>query len=143
MKIEATIEIARPPEEVWALIADPRNDPQWCDHVVSVEQIAGDGPGLEARYDVVHQPIRLRGPKPLSMVVTDYDPPRRMSFREQDSDAVFVVTYLLAESGSGSSLTQVDEIEWKLPFPGPQIGRLMVNRGIRGQLAALKRVLEA
>ncbi len=143
MRIGASIEIARPAEEVWALIADPRNDPQWCDHVISVEQVAGDGPELDARYDVVHRPIRLRGPKSLSMAVTEYEPPRRMGLREEDDDAIFEVTYELAKSGAGTRLTQTDDIEWKIPFPGPQIGRLWVNRGIRYQLAALKRVLEA
>ena len=143
MRIQASIEIARTRDDVWAFISDPRNDAKWCDHVVSVEQVAGDGPGPDARYAVVHRPIKLRGEKRMEMAVTEFDPPLRMGLREEEDDAIFEVTYELTESGTGTTLEQTDEIEWKIPFPGPQIGRLMVNRGIRQQLAALKRVLEA
>jgi uncharacterized protein YndB with AHSA1/START domain len=143
VRVAASIEIARSPEEVWELIADPRNDAKWCAHVVSVEQVTGDGPGPDARYDVVHRPVKLRGEKRMEMAVTEFDPPRRMGLREEEDDAIFEVTYELAEAGSGTRLTQTDEIAWKIPFPGPQIGRLMVNRGIRQQLVELKRVLES
>ena len=143
MRIDATTEIARPLEEVWAFVSDLRNDARWCADVISVEQISGDGPGPGAKYDVVHRPVKLRGPKPLAEEITEFEPPRRMRIREEDGDAVFVVAYELAEVPGGTELTQVDEIDWKIPFPGPQIGRLMVARGMKRQLAALKRLLEA
>ena len=34
-KIDQTIVIEHPPEEVWAYIADARNDPAWWDKVLS------------------------------------------------------------------------------------------------------------
>ena len=34
----------RTPEQVWEFVADARNDPRWCEKVVSVEQVAGEGP---------------------------------------------------------------------------------------------------
>jgi hypothetical protein len=108
-----------------------------------VEQIAGDGPGGEARYRVLHRPIRRRKAKELSVTVEEYEPPRQLRLREEDDDAIFEVTYRLVEAGDGTELTQIDEIDWKVPFPGPQIGRFMVSRDIQRQLAALKRLLEA
>ena len=143
MRIETTITIERTPEEVWAFIADPRNDPRWCAKVVSVEQVRGQGPGRGARYEVLHRPVRLRKPKPLSVSVEEWDPPLHLLMREEDNDAVFAVTYRLTEAGSATALAQIDEIEWKVPFPGPQIGRRMVRRDIERQLATLKRVLES
>jgi uncharacterized protein YndB with AHSA1/START domain len=143
MRIEKSVGIVRPPEEVWTFIADARNDPQWCDKVDSVDQIAGEGPGREARYRVLHRPVRLRKAKELAVTVEEYEPPRQLHFREDDDDATFEVTYRLAETAEGTELTQIDEIDWKIPFPGPQIGRVMVGRDIQRQFAALKRLLEA
>ena len=37
MRVEETIGIARPPETVWAVVADPHNDPRWCRTVKSVD----------------------------------------------------------------------------------------------------------
>jgi uncharacterized protein YndB with AHSA1/START domain len=143
VRIEKSVSIARSPQEVWTFIADARNDPQWCDKVDSVEQIAGDGPGGEARYRVLHRPIRRRKAKELSVTVEEYEPPRQLRIREEDDDAVFEVTYRLIEANQDTELTQIDEIEWKIPFPGPQIGRLMVSRDIERQFASLRRLLEA
>jgi uncharacterized protein YndB with AHSA1/START domain len=134
--------IARPRGAVWAFIADPLNDPQWCDKVDSVDQIAGEGPA-QAQYRVLHRPIRLRKAKELAVTVEEYEPPRRLCLREEDDDAIFEVTYRLAETDEGTELTQIDEIDWKIHFPGPQIGRLMVSRDIQRQFATLKRLLEA
>ena len=43
MTIELTygesIDIAGPPEAVWAVVADPRKDSQWCRKVKAVEAI--------------------------------------------------------------------------------------------------------
>src|SRR5688572_10923801 len=126
--IERTIMVARPVDEVWAYIADPRNDPKWCDKVVSVEQLAGDGPGPNTGYRVVHRPVRLKKPKELAVTVEEYDPPRRMRVREEDDDGVFNVVYDLEPAGEGTRLTQRDQIEWKIPKFQRPIARRMVSR---------------
>jgi uncharacterized protein YndB with AHSA1/START domain len=143
MRIEKTVDIARPVDEVWAFIADARNDPRWCDKVDSVEQIAGEGPGSQARYRTLHRPIRLRKAKELAVTVEECEAPRRLRLREEDDDAVFHVLYRLEESSEGTSLTQTDEIEWKIPIPARPIGRVMVSRDIQRQFSALKRLLES
>ena len=142
MRLETRVMIERSPEEVWAFVAELRNDPNWCDKVDSVEQVAGDGPGLNASYRVLHRPVRMRRAKELAVIVEHFEPPRRLRLREEDSDAVFAVTYELVKTDGGTNLTQVDEIQWKVPFPGPQIGGLMVRRDIQRQFSALKSVLE-
>jgi carbon monoxide dehydrogenase subunit G len=72
MKIEKTIGIARPLEEVWAFVSDTRNDPQWCVKVDSVEQTEGEGPGSQARHRVLHRPVRFKGAKELTVTVEEY-----------------------------------------------------------------------
>ena len=47
-----SIEIARPPEAVWAVVADPRNDPRWCRKVKSVEAAGERG------WTVTHRRFR-------------------------------------------------------------------------------------
>ena len=37
MAVERSIEIARPPEEVFAFLADARNDPRWCASVIACD----------------------------------------------------------------------------------------------------------
>ncbi len=54
MRVEEAIGVARPPETVWALVADPRNDPRWCRTVKSVDVVG------ERRWRVMHKPIPLR-----------------------------------------------------------------------------------
>jgi uncharacterized protein YndB with AHSA1/START domain len=142
MRIEKTIVIEHPVDKVWEYIADGRNDPQWCDKVVSVQQVTGAGPGPDASYRVVHRPVRLKKPRQLAVTVQEFDPPRRMRVREEDDDGVFTVTYDLAPAGEATRLTQRDQIEWRIPRFQLPIARRMVSRDIENQFAALKRVLE-
>jgi uncharacterized protein YndB with AHSA1/START domain len=142
MEIERMIVIERAAQEVWDYIADPRNDPQWCDKVQSVEQLEGDGPGPGARYKVMHRPIPMRKPKELTVTVEEFEPPSRMRIREEDEDGVFDVTYELESAGDGTRLTQRDRIDWKLPRFQQPLARRLVTRDIAHQFAALKRRLE-
>ena len=143
MEIEKTIVIGRPVEEVWAFIADARNDPRWCKKVESVDQVSGDEPGPQARYRVLHRPIPLKKPKELAVTVDEYSPPSRLRLREEDDDGVFNVTYELEPLADGTRLTQHDRIEWKIPRFQYPIARRMVSRDIANQLSGLKRRLEA
>jgi len=51
MRIEESVEIARPREDVWKFVADPANDPLWCSKVKSVELVE---PGV---WSVLHKPV--------------------------------------------------------------------------------------
>ena len=142
MPIEQVVTIARQRQDVWSFIADARNDPVWCEKVVSVEQVAGAGPGPGARYRVMHAPRPRKPPVELAMEVVEFNPPHRLRWWEEDADAVFDVLYELEPEGSGTRLTQGDEIDWKIPKPLRPIGRIMVSRDIKRQFQSLKQVLE-
>ncbi|MBA3263609.1 MAG: SRPBCC family protein [Thermoleophilaceae bacterium] len=143
MRIEKTVKIARAVGEVWEFVADARNDPQWCEKVVSVEQLAGDGPGREARYRVMHRPRPFKPAVELTMDVVEFDPPHRLRWREEDEDAVFNVLYDLEPAASGTRLNQVDDIDWKIKKAALPIARLMASRDIGRQFRSLKRLLES
>jgi uncharacterized protein YndB with AHSA1/START domain len=143
MKIEKSIVVARPMEEVWDFIADGRNHPRWCDKVDSVGQLTGEGPGADASYSVLHRPVRLKRPKELPVSVQEFDPPRRMRLREEDDDGVFDVIYELEQAPEGTRLTQRDQIDWKIPRFQHPVARAMVSRDLHRQFATLKRVRES
>jgi uncharacterized protein YndB with AHSA1/START domain len=143
MAIERSIEIARPASEVFAFLADARNDPRWCATVVSCEQEAGDGPGPDARYLAHHKPTPFHRVMPRSLEVVAYEPPRLVRWRQEDANGVFHITYEVESAGDGARFTQRDTIEWKVPRPAGRLAeRLFVRRHIGEQMADLKRLLE-
>jgi uncharacterized protein YndB with AHSA1/START domain len=142
MRIEKTIHISRPPEAVWEYVADARNDPRWCHKVDSVEQVAGDGPGPGAKYRVLHRPRPRKQAVELSMEVLEFDPPRRLRWREVDEDGVFDVVYELQASRGGTDFSQRDDIEWKISRLLYPIARASVSRDIDRQLRSLKTLLD-
>lgn len=75
--IVSTIEIARPPAEVFAYATDPMRFPEWQKDVVSVR--VEDGPGVGARFTTT----RRIGPSQQTIVqeITEVDPPRSWSAR--------------------------------------------------------------
>jgi hypothetical protein len=72
------------------------------------------------------------------------DPPRRLALREEDDVSVFDVEYRLEELEGRTHFTQVSEFEWKrLPRILHGTFARGVRRDIKGQLRALKNLLEA
>jgi uncharacterized protein YndB with AHSA1/START domain len=138
VRVEEAVDIDQPPEAVWAVVSDPRNDPRWCAKVESVE-VSG-----ERRWRAIHKPVPLRPPLDLSAEQLAADPPRQMRLREEDQTSVFNVEYRLQPTANGTRFTQVSEFEWKkLPrFLHGFFGR-GVRRDVRGQLRQLKKLLEA
>ena len=137
MRVEESIEIARPRDEVWQFVADPLNDPRWCRKVQSVEAVG------DRRWRVMHKPVPLRPPQELIVDQTALEPPSRLHLREEDDASVFEVEYRLEEASGGTRFTQTSEFQWKkLPRVLHGTFRRGVERDVRGQLRELKRVLE-
>lgn len=65
-------------DDVFAFLADLRNAPRWASGITSAAQVAGDGAGLGALYDVVR---RVRGRRRhTAMVCVAWEPPRRVAW---------------------------------------------------------------
>jgi uncharacterized protein YndB with AHSA1/START domain len=138
MRIEESIDIARAPEEVWAFVADPMNDPQWCRKVKAVEAV---GP---RRWRARHKPVPLRAAAELVLEHVESEPPKRLTMREEDDASVFNIEYRLAPTTTGTHFTQVSDFEWKeLPRVLRAPLRHGVRRDVRSQLQSLKRLLES
>ena len=100
MEIVRSVEIEQPVNEVFAFVADARNDTRWCPKVKSVERIDDD------RYAVVHKPVPGKPERGMDMTRVATAPPRRIEWREEDGVDVFRVTYELEATAAGTRLTQ-------------------------------------
>lgn len=72
--IRESIEIDRRPEEVYAYASDPVHLPEWQENAIEAHRV-GDAPlGLGSRVEVTrHIGRRVM---PMTMEITEYDPPR-------------------------------------------------------------------
>jgi uncharacterized protein YndB with AHSA1/START domain len=138
MLVEESIEIRRPPEVVWAVVSDPRNDPRWCPKVKSV-QAAG-----AQRWDVQHRPVPLR---PSTLIRVEHlvrEEPYLLTMREEDDASIFDVEYRLEASSDGTRFTQISAFQWKtLPRVLHRTFERGVRRDVKRQLRELKRLLES
>jgi hypothetical protein len=142
MRIVRSTVIDRHVEELFAFVADPRNDVRWCDKVLTVEQVHGDGPGPASRYEVVHRPIPLRPPRRMAQECLEWEPPVRIRWREDDGYDVFDVTYELEPVWTATRLTQRSDARLGAPRLLHPLLRGGIGRDVARQLRALKRLLE-
>jgi carbon monoxide dehydrogenase subunit G len=72
--VEAETEVEAAPDEVWRVVADPRNLPRWDRRIAAVEGVAEGGLEEGAEYAVV---LRFLGVRAWTGVrVLELDPPR-------------------------------------------------------------------
>jgi uncharacterized protein YndB with AHSA1/START domain len=143
LHVARRIRIARPPAEVFALVAEPANDPRWCAKVRSVEQVLGAGPGPGARYLVVHVPVPLRPPRRMDHRCVGWEPPHRITWREDDGTDVIEVEYRLTPDDGGTLFEQRDEAHLGAPGLLRPVLRAGLAHDLGRQLRALRRLLEA
>src|SRR5215210_5431948 len=137
MLIEREIEIARPVDEVFAFVADARNDVRWCHKVRSVDRLD------EGRYEVVHKPVPLQAARRMEMRRVELDPPRRIEWVEDDGKDVFRVTYELEPTDGGTRLRQRSDANVSAPRPLHPLFKRGIGRDVARQLRQLKELLES
>lgn len=143
MRIEKSVEIDRPAEEVFDFIRDPENDPVWCPTVHESTQVDGHGPTIGAVYEQVHKPGPAE-PTELTVELLEIDAPHHLHLRSTDDLGWFDVHYHLAElPDGGTRLTQIDQTHFqgfaKLLQP---IMWFAISAGITKQFRRLQRLLE-
>jgi hypothetical protein len=79
----------------------------------------------------------------LTLEQLEVQPPSRLTLREEDEASIFQVEYRLEPSEAGTRFTQISKFEWK-KLPRVLHGTFArgVRRDVRGQLRAVKRLLE-
>ena len=134
MKIEERIEIARPPEDVYALVSDLKRGPEWQPSLVRVDVEGGTevrriaGQEREASFDVT----RNEAPR-LFEIVSHAGPVRAWATFELTPDGT---------AGTRVDLSLVLELSGALRFAGGMV-RGRAEREARENLERLKALLEA
>ena len=127
--IVSHIEIARPPDEVYAYVTDPSRFPEWQHDVVRVHVQAGRPPGVGSRFTTTRRIGRVE--QTTTQEVTEADPPRSWAVRGVDGPfrPSAEVTVEPLDGGAGSRVT------FALDFEGQGIGRLLPLEVIRRMAA--------
>ena len=98
------VEIARPPQEVFAWLLEAEHVPKWTGHLDRYEQVS-DGPIRQGAR--VRQVLDVSGRRiDVELEVTAYDPPRSAESRFSTNGIDVVNHYALEPSGAGTRLTQ-------------------------------------
>jgi hypothetical protein len=142
VQVERSIDIVRALEEVFAFVADARNDPQWCPTVTSTVQTLGSGPGPGARYAVVHRPIPMRPAREMVMECVGWSPPHNIEWHENDGIDEVQVAYLLSDLGGSTRFTQSSFLRQAMPQRLRPVMRHGLGSDVERQLTLLKQLLE-
>ena len=144
MAINETIEISRPPHEVFAYVSDMARHPEWQEKLLNVT-VETEGPVRVGTR--VRQTRRVGGgTRTFTLEVTEHDPPNRVAFRGIDGPVrpQGTITFEPLEGGQRTRYSA------QLDFEGHGVGLLLaplVRRDARKQLPEslqrLKQKLEA
>lgn len=145
MRIEESITINRPPDEVFAFFDNRNNDKRWMDKVESSEWLEAEGSTRLGRRGRVA--MRVPRLTEFEDEVTEYEPGRRVAHRMVSKSMVMHTACYADPTPGGTKATLVFEPE-RLPggtffgrFSAPFVART-VRRDYRSDLARLKTILE-
>jgi uncharacterized protein YndB with AHSA1/START domain len=143
VRITESIEIARPPEDVWAVVSDLTTHTEWRPALVEFRQLTEGPLQVGSR---VREVLRFGGREiEIEDVVTALEPPRRLALRGGWKAADFEVEFTLEPSAGGTRAT----MDWPL-YPKslllriatPFLGRAM-RTATREELELLKKRVES
>jgi uncharacterized protein YndB with AHSA1/START domain len=137
--IVLTIDIARPPGEVFAYATDPAHFAEWQRDVVGV-QVAGRAPGVGSRFTTTR---RIgRGDRTMTQEITQAAPPRAWAVRGVDGPIRPNVTLTVEPGGDGTR----SRATFTFDYEGHGVGHLLVplvrRMTARGAPASLNNLRE-
>jgi uncharacterized protein YndB with AHSA1/START domain len=140
MRMEHTVLIERPPEEVFAYLTDVSKLPEWQSSA-SEARVEGEM-GLRARVYEVRTLLGRRGESTLE--VTEFEPDRKFSLAVVEGPLQFEVRHTLSEASGATRLDWVGEADTSR-FPRLAVSMVAgaVEAQFKADLERLKRLLEA
>ena len=140
VRIELSLAIDAPPEQVFAFLTDLERLPEWQSSAVSSR---ADGPLAKGVH--IHECRHMLGRDVDSeLEVTACEPPRRLTLRALSGPVRFTVDHELSEQNGGTLLavTAEGKATGMLRFAGPMVQRT-ADQELRQDFARLKEILEA
>jgi uncharacterized protein YndB with AHSA1/START domain len=142
---QLTITIDRPPEDVFAVIAEPESTPLWYEAVTQVIKTTPGPITTGARFQITRS---LPGGQARNdMEITEYVPNRRITLESRHGPTPFRYRYDLEPNRLGTVLTLDGRISTAgLPRPAVHLDRLatkLFKHGMRQNLNQLTRLVEA
>ena len=139
---EGTDSIARPAAEVFAFIADVRNDPRWHTDVLKARLIEGTTVDKDSTFEIETKPVM--GISGGTVTVSEYDPPGRIVFDVRMGKLEPTTTFTVVPDRAGCRVTRRIDMEPQglLRVMAPLMGGTMRKRNA-AFLANLRRVLES
>jgi uncharacterized protein YndB with AHSA1/START domain len=137
---ENTVMIARPMEDVFALLSDLENVPKWNYAILETRKVSEGPVGVGTIYQQVRS-VPSRSEERLE--VTAYNPPRHLEVTGQLGPFLSRLSYALDAFPEGTRLTNAVELE--LRGLGRLLGRVAVPRvrdAVAANLRKLKELLE-
>ena len=138
---EGTESIARSTADVFAFIADVRNDPRWHTDVLEARLLDGAAVAKGSRFEIVTKPVM--GVSGGTVTVSVYEPPSRIVFDVRMGSLEPTTTFTLVPDPQGCRITRRIDMEphGLMKVMAPFMDGMMRKRNA-GFLANLKRVLE-
>jgi uncharacterized membrane protein len=135
--IVASVEVERPPDEVFAYLDRLDRHGEWQQDIVST-RVETEGPTRQGSRAVDTRKFP-GGRRDFTYEITEHDPPRRSSFRVLDGPIRPSGTVTVEPAGNGSRVTL------EMAFEGHGIGKLLlplVERDARKRVAASQQRLK-
>lgn len=141
IKVEESITIRRPVEEVFAFVADQTNSPCWQSGLLEVRRVTDEPIGLGTKHTAVRKFMGRRLEATNEYVV--YEPNKEVTFKGTANSADFTHSYLTESTVEGTKLTSRMEMHPKGLFG---LAEPLIVSSLKREFAAsmgeLKDVLE-
>jgi uncharacterized protein YndB with AHSA1/START domain len=142
IRVEESVIVQRPVEEVFAFVADQTNGPRWQSGLLEVRRITGEPIGLGTKHTAVRKFMGRRLEATNEYVV--YEPNKEVTFKGTAGSAEFQHSYLTKSTAEGTVVTSRMEMESKGLFG---LAEPLINRSLRREFATslgeLKDLLES
>src|SRR5207249_7680037 len=104
MTTEVSESIARGPEEVFAFVADVRNDPQWHTDVLEATLAQGSSVAVGSVFEIRTKPFM--GVSGGTVTVKEYSPPRQIVFNVKMGKMQPTTTFTVEPEGTGARVSR-------------------------------------
>jgi uncharacterized protein YndB with AHSA1/START domain len=125
--IKSSIEIARPPEEVFSYVTDPSRLAEWQESVVTTRMEGSGTPGVGSRVVVTRRIGRVE--RTMTSELTELSPPRSWAVRGVDGPIRGNVNGTIEPLDGGAR----SRVTIELDLQGHGIGKLLVPLVVRPQ----------